>query len=159
MEMKREDEARWSATVRLDRGYHEFCFLVDGCREVVSTRHNTTPSRMKPGSTTLNWRNIRGGRPPAARPAQGVLPTLRDFLGGVGVISLHDDSGGLPSVQGVFTFPSDGTGVIGGGGGDEDATPAAADVVLHARIPILVVYIVMLYFSFVGLAVLARHVV
>lgn len=157
--MAQEDTTLWSVVVRLTPGRHEFCFLVDGQRTVLSTRHDADASSSKPGMTCLNWRNVQGARP-AARRRAGAWPLLRAFLGGVGVFSLHDDARGVPSLQGALAFPTQ----RGAAGGEpeldlvgEEAL-ASKDLVLHARVPILVVYIACVYFACIGAAVLVRNV-
>lgn len=156
--MKHEKEGVWSVVVTLDRGCHTFCFLIDGKKLVLSSRHKTRASNLLPGLTQLNWRNIYGGRPTASQSASTAsISILKEFLSGVGVISVHDDSEGLPSLQGRLSFPS----AELSGPRRELGIEAlkAKDLVMHLRVPILLLYMCMLYFCFVGLAVLSRFVV
>lgn len=156
--MEREGENVYSLVVTLNRGYHDFCFLVDGSKLVLSSRHRSSKSTLMPGLTELNWRNVCGGRPVASQSAPaGRVAILREFLAGVGVLSVHDDSDGLPLLQGRLSFPS-GEFPLAVPDVDNNVLQAK-DLVVHLRVPILVLYVATLYFWFVGLAVLSRYVV
>eukprot|EP00173_Palmaria_palmata_P004442 Plantae.Rhodophyta-Palmaria_palmata.ctg6063.p1 GENE.Plantae.Rhodophyta-Palmaria_palmata.ctg6063~~Plantae.Rhodophyta-Palmaria_palmata.ctg6063.p1 ORF type:complete len:292 (+),score=27.22 Plantae.Rhodophyta-Palmaria_palmata.ctg6063:173-1048(+) len=152
--MHRETKNLWSVKVSLNRGYHEFCFLVDGTALVTSSRHKSNKSTLLPGLKELNWRNIYGPRSVAIHPVPSTpVAVLMEFLSGVGVISVHGNSYGPSSLQGSLSFPSVPSITPSAELGNE--TLKAKDLVMHLRIPILLLYVMLLYFSLIGLAIIS----
>lgn len=153
--MYRETDNIWSVEVSLNRGYHEFCFLVDGTTLVTSSRHKSNKSTRFPGLEELNWRNIYGRRPVAIHPVPSApVAVLKEFLSGVGVISVHENSYGPSSLQGSLYFPSVPSITPSAELGNE--TLKAKDLVMHLRIPIFLLYLTLLYLSFIGLAIVSH---
>lgn len=152
--MHRETKNLWSVKVSLNRGYHEFCFLVDGTALVTSSRHKSNKSTLLPGLKELNWRNIYGPRSVAIHPVPSTpVAVLMEFLSGVGVISVHGNSYGPSSLQGSLSFPSVPSITPSAELGNESLK--AKDLVMHLRIPILLLYVMLLYFSLIGLAIIS----